>query len=88
MLEFLGPLQLKDPKRLFGELEREVIYFRDQKLCRKCKAVVPWDEVEIHHIREHRDGGQTVLANGTVVHRHCHPKGSAAKQFAAELGEF
>ncbi len=82
MLGFLQPLQLKDMKRVFGPLEREIIYFRDNKLCAQCKAMVPWDEAEIHHIKEHHEGGQTILGNGVVVHRHCHPKGAAAKAFS------
>ncbi|MGD9537471.1 MAG: HNH endonuclease family protein [Alphaproteobacteria bacterium] len=82
MLGFLQPLQLKDPKRTFGSLEREIIYFRDSKLCARCKAAVLWEEAEIHHIKEHQKGGQTILANGALVHRHCHPKGAAAKAFA------
>ena len=83
MLGFLQPLQLKDPKRIFGPLEREIIYFRDKKICARCNAPVAWDEAEIHHIKEHHDGGPTVLPNGALVHKHCHPKGSAAKAFAA-----
>ncbi len=83
MLGFLQPLQLKDPKRRFGPLEREIIYFRDKKICARCDAPVAWDEAEIHHIKEHQDGGPTVLPNGALVHKHCHPKGSAVKAFAA-----
>jgi Protein of unknown function DUF262/HNH endonuclease len=84
MFGFLGPLQLKDQKRAFGPLEREIIYFRDKKSCGVCEATVPWNEADIHHINEHQHGGQTVLENGVLVHRHCHPKGAAAAEFAKQ----
>jgi hypothetical protein len=90
MLEFLGPLQQKDPKRLFGPVEREIIYFRDGKKCAKCGSEVNWSEADIHHVIEHQYGGPTALANGALVHRHCHPKGGAAQAFAdahSSIGE-
>jgi len=82
MLEYLGPLQAKDPQRTFGSLEREIIYFRDGKKCAVCKADVAWSEAEFHHVQEHARGGKTVPANGVLVHQHCHPKGPAAQNFA------
>jgi hypothetical protein len=83
MYEILNP-QLKDPKRLFGALERELTYYRDRKRCAVCGAEVVWSEVEIHHIEEHTKGGHTTLENGVLVHRHCHPKGSNAIKFAKQ----
>ena len=78
-----GPV-LKDPKRVFGSLEREIIYFRDIRKCAvpTCGGEVAWDDAEIHHVEEHAQGGWTVLENGVLVHRACHPKGSAAQEFA------
>ena len=81
MHEILNP-QLKDPKRLFGPLEREILYYRDGKKCAVCQGGVVWSEVDIHHFGEHAKGGATVIENGALVHRHCHPKGSAAIDFA------
>ncbi|OSJ19234.1 hypothetical protein BST63_03430 [Bradyrhizobium canariense] len=78
MRETLDP-QLKDPQRLYGALERELIYHRDKKRCAVCGNEVPWPEMEIHHIEEHSKGGETTLQNGALVHRDkCHPKGVAA----------
>lgn len=79
MYEILKP-QLKDPKRLYGLLEREIIYFREKKQCAVCDAVVPWPELEIHHVTRHSNGGTTDLANGAPVHRHCHPKSQRAEE--------
>ena len=81
----LHPLHMKDPNRAFGPLEREIIYFRDQKKCAVCTATVVWSEVEIHHIQEHAHGGKTDLANAALVHKHCHPKGGAAQAFAQRV---
>lgn len=90
MHEFLAPLHRKDPKRLFGRLEREIIYFRDDKKCTVsgCGSEVNWSEAEIHHVVEHQHGGPTELANGVLVHRHCHPKGSGAQAFAENYSQF
>ena len=84
MVEFLGNLTSKDPNRAFNQLEREVIYWRDQGKCRAdgCSAPVMWADAEIHHVLEHQHGGKTVLENGVLVHKHCHPKGAAALEFA------
>ncbi len=82
MCDFLQPLQAKDSKRVFGSLEREIIYFRDDKKCAVGGEEVAWNDLEIHHVKEHYQGGQTDLANGVVVCREHHPKGSAAQEFA------
>ena len=82
MFELLGPLQQKDPQRLFGCLERQIIYFRDGKKCAVCAGEVSWNEAEIHHVVEHQHGGRTDLDNGVLVHRHCHPRGATAQTFA------
>ena len=77
------PLKMKDPQRMFGALEREIIYYRDRKRCGECDADVIWSEADIHHVDQHSQGGKTALENGALVHRHCHPKGAVAtKQFA------
>lgn len=86
MHENLQP-QLKDPKRLFGALEREIIYYRDEKHCAVCGADVVWAEAEIHHIDQHAKGGVSLVGNGVLVHAHCHPKGKAADDFAKAWNE-
>ena len=81
--ESLGlSLQKKDETRLFGDLERQIIYYRADKKCQACKDEIAWEDVEIHHVVEHHMGGPTKLENGALVHRSCHPKGNAAKDFA------
>ncbi|MEQ1908024.1 MAG: DUF262 domain-containing protein [Vicinamibacterales bacterium] len=87
MHEMLRP-QMKDQTRAFGVLERELIYYRDSKCCAVCNADVIWAEAEIHHVEQHRHGGKTILPNGALVHRHCHPKGETAEAaFAKKWGE-
>jgi hypothetical protein len=81
MHELLKP-QPKDPQRIFGRLERELIYYRDRKRCGVCDSEVAWADAEIHHIQQHAAGGRTVMDNGALVHKHCHPKGQAANVFA------
>lgn len=82
MIEHLKPRR-KDPKRLFTDDEREIIYYRDAKCCQVCGGEVAWADADIHHVEEHAKGGQTLPENGVLVHRDCHPKGDAARTFAA-----
>ena len=72
MFNLIGNLTPKDPQRAFGQLEREIIYWRDGKKCNlpNCRGEVPWSEAEIHHVDEHSEGGKTELANGVLMHRH------------------
>jgi hypothetical protein len=83
MLEYLQPLKNKDPKRTYGALEREIIYFDRDKKCAVCDVTVPWKEVEIHHVEQHAKGGLTEIENGALVHRACHPKSEDATQALA-----
>jgi hypothetical protein len=71
-------LELKDPVRIFGEIERQMIYFRDKKRCQVCDSDVVWNDHEIHHVIEHSKGGPTTARNGALVHKACHPKGERA----------
>ena len=83
MKEFLGDsLVLKDSNRAFGPLERQIVYWRDRKRCQVCGSEVLWDEAEIHHVIEYHQGGKTELSNAALVHKHDHPKGQAAIEFA------
>lgn len=77
----------KDPIRIYGQLEREIIYYRDSKRCAVCDKEIKWDDLEIHHLYEHRNGGQTTIENGISVHNQCHPKGQAAIIFFNEWKE-
>lgn len=86
MREVLKP-QLKDPQRIYGAIERELIYYRDKKRCAVCGEEVAWPEHEIHHVEEHGKGGKTILENGALVHKDCHPKGSKAVEFAKRWRE-
>ena len=80
IVEFLGNLTPLDTQRAFDAFERQIIYSRDGGACRRpgCHAEVQWEEAEIHHIKPHSEGGQTVLENGALVHKRCHPKSVAA----------
>ena len=85
MIEFLADnLVRKDPKRAFTPLERQVIYWRDEGQCQVCQSTVLWSDAEIHHKEEHQHGGKTILENGVLVHKACHPKGQAAVEFAKQ----
>ena len=84
MFEYLSPLQLKDPKRSFGELQREILFFGSHKICAVCDGEVPWKDAELHHVLEHSKGGVTSVSNAALVHRACHPKSAAGTKALAE----
>lgn len=89
MMELLAPLKSKDPQRLYGELERTVLFYRQDGKCAACEGSMQWQECEVHHVIEHSKGGQTTLDNGAAVHKACHPKGAAetaafAKAFSSK----
>jgi hypothetical protein len=81
VFEAMAPLQLKDRKRSFGPFEREIVYYRDKKLCSVCNREVAWRDAEVHHVKGHAKGGPTTLRNATLVHGQCHPKGVSADEF-------
>ncbi|MHB1528607.1 MAG: GmrSD restriction endonuclease domain-containing protein [Acidiferrobacteraceae bacterium] len=72
---------LLDPTRVFGELEREIVYYREGKQCAVCSQPIRWPDLEIHHVEEHHAGGPTVIENAAPVHKDCHPKGRQAIEF-------
>lgn len=80
MTEVLKPVR-KDDTRTYGQLEREIIFYRDAKICAVCGYEVNWQDMEIHHVDEHQNGGATTIENGVSVHKQCHPKGKAAIDF-------
>jgi hypothetical protein len=82
MIASLQPVR-KDTVRAYGQIEREIIYYRDFKKCAVCNSEIKWNDLEIHHIDEHQNGGQTTMENGVPVHQDCHPKGQAAVIFCS-----
>jgi hypothetical protein len=80
MFAILKP-ELKDQTRGYGQIEREIVYYRDKKTCAVCDSAVKWNDLEIHHVNEHQHGGQTTIDNGVSVHKACHPKGQKAIEF-------
>ncbi len=80
MLEILSShLRKKDTERIFSDLQRTIIYIRDKKQCQWCLKEgkpheVLWEEMEIHHVIPHHQGGKTDLSNGALMHKGCHPR--------------
>lgn len=73
-------LEPKDPKRDFSLEQKEVIYLLCGKMCqggRECPEdgkVLPFEDCEFDHIKEHADGGRTTITNGQVLCVSCHAK--------------
>ncbi|MGQ4808654.1 hypothetical protein NKDENANG_02042 [Candidatus Entotheonellaceae bacterium PAL068K] len=87
MVKLLSPKK-RDPRRGFTNADREIIFYRDRGKCQYCawqnqvsdspgapgEHTVAWEDAEIQHILPHSEGGETILANGVLVHRDCHPR--------------
>ena len=87
MLEYVQP-KVRDPRRVLGPLEREVVYWQNEKKCGVCSKEVVWNEAEFHHIDPHTKGGPTTISNASLVHRSCHPHGDEeVRQFARHIKE-
>ena len=83
MFGFMQPLSPKDPNRIFGDVERRILFYAQGKRCSVCEGTVDWRDFEVHHVQGHALGGKTVLDNGALVHKACHPKGvNAVASFA------
>ncbi len=80
MLPILEAVSL-DENRNFGEVEREIVYYRYEKRCPVCAQEIRWQDLEIHHVEEHQSGGKTDVENAVPVHKDCHPKGKKAEEF-------
>jgi 5-methylcytosine-specific restriction endonuclease McrA len=83
-------IKLKDPKRLFDVLEREVVWWRDRRTCMNpnCRRAVPFQEATVHHVIEHTAGGPTKLANAVLVCTDCATKRKELQGAEAELKEY
>lgn len=88
MLEWLEPLQKRDPTRTYGSVEKQLLYSAREKRCDVCGSRIAWDEAEVHHVVPHAEGGATILQNAALVHIECHPRTDAAvAELAKRLSE-
>jgi hypothetical protein len=88
MLNYLSPLKPKDSTRLFGEIERTILFYSQNKRCAVCEGSIGWSDGEIHHVVEHSKGGPTNIENGALVHKQCHPKGpKSTAEFAEKFAK-
>jgi len=78
MVRNLGELKPLDNTRTYGDLLRRVLFFEQDKTCAVCMSEVPFDDMEVHHITPHASGGKTIIGNGAIVHKACHPKSQHA----------
>ena len=83
-------IKLKDPKRLYDILEREVVWWRDRRLCQnpRCLRFVPFNEATVHHVMEHTAGGPTILTNAVLVCNNCAPKRNELREAEYELKKY
>jgi hypothetical protein len=74
-----------DPKRLFDDAEKQIIFGRAQGKCELCSQPVDPADAEYDHFPDpHALGGKTVVENARLVHATCHPRGPAHAKTAAD----
>ena len=89
MLEKMPSTEVRDSKRQFSQGMRELIYYQQNKVCAVCGGIVRWDDAEIHHVKEHKNGGKTAVENAALVHSSCHPKSKEeVARFAEEWAKY
>ena len=76
LLSNVRNLPLKDSKRTFDEAQRQVIYRRDNGICRICGKKCEWNDWEADHINPWSKGGKTEIENGQVLCPTCNSKKS------------
>ena len=76
LLESVKNLPMKDPKRAFDEIQKQVIYRRDKGMCQMCGIHCEWNAWEADHIVPWSKGGQTEIENGQVLCPACNSKKS------------
>ena len=63
-----------DKTRIYGEIARQILLYRDSKTNAGCHWFIPWEELKIHYIQELQIGGWTLLEYAVPVHKSSHPK--------------
>jgi hypothetical protein len=74
-----------DPKRLFDDAEKQLIFERAHGVCEICAEPVDFSDAEYDHFPlPHALGGKTVVENARLVHATCHPRGPVQAKAEAE----
>lgn len=70
-------IKTKDPKRMFDETQRRVIYRKFDGCCQICHKKCDWDNYHADHIVPWANGGTTTVANGQLLCPECNLKKGA-----------
>ncbi len=76
LMEHVEHMPMKDPKRAFDEIQKQVIYRRDKGICQICGKQCEWNAWEADHIKPWDKGGQTEIENGQVLCPICNSRKS------------
>lgn len=76
LISHVSNLPLKDDRRNFDEAQRQVIFRRDNGICKICGKKCEWNEWEADHITPWSKGGKTEIENGQVLCPSCNSKKS------------
>ena len=73
-------LELKDKYRDFTEDQKRAIYLLNERKCKNIAGYscpvygkpLAFEDCEFDHIKEHNEGGKTIVSNGQILCKDCH----------------
>lgn len=74
LFQHITDLCPRDPKRLFDEVQRRVIFRKDNGICQICGKKCEWNDYQADHIKAWSNGGKTIVENGQVLCSECNQK--------------
>ena len=67
----IGKPSSGDVKRTFSEEDKDLLW-SDGYVCSYCgQQILSIDDAEVDHVNAYSNGGETVIANAQLLHRHC-----------------
>lgn len=62
----------KNDRRLYTSEEKKLLFEKSEGICQICRnKIYSLDDAHVDHKERYSEGGETILENGQITHRHC-----------------